>query len=129
MFDNYAFTVGERCARYVRIDTQSDPQSKTYPSTAKQKDLGRLLVQELLAAGRPDAEMVDLGSVLSPIPANTLKTVPVICFCAHMDTAPDCSGEGVKPIIHKNYQGEDLVLPDDHAQVLKMSEHPDLKNQ
>jgi len=124
------FNVSQRFFRYVIIDTQSDPASETYPSTAKQKNLGKLLVNELLEMGVADAHMDEFGYVYATIPANTAKSdVPVICFCSHMDTSPDCSGENVKPIIHKNYQGEDLTLPDDNTQVLKMAEHPDLKNQ
>jgi len=124
------FTVAERFLRYVVIDTQSDPASTTCPSTEKQKNLGRLLVGELLAIGVTDAHLDEHGYVYATIPANTEKPhVPVICFCSHMDTSPDCSGAGVKPIIHKNYQGQELVLPDDPSQVLKLDEHPDLKNQ
>jgi len=125
-----SFNVTDRFLRYVTIDTQSDPASPTCPSTAKQKNLGNLLVKELLAIGVTDAHIDEQGYVYATIPANTTKkNVPVICFCSHMDTSPDCSGENVKPIIHKNYQGQDLVLPDDNTQVLKKSEHPDLKNQ
>ena len=124
MFENYAFTVAERFLRYVQIDTQSDPQAKSHPSTEKQKDLGRLLAQELREAGVPDAEMDEFGYVYATLPANSDKPVPVICFCAHMDTAPDCTGQGVKPIIHRNYDGGDLVLPDDAAQVISPVEHP-----
>jgi tripeptide aminopeptidase len=123
------FNVAERFLRYVTIDTQSDPTSVTFPSTEKQKDLGRLLVDELLAIGVSDAHLDEWGYVYATIPSNTDKDVPVICFCSHMDTAPDSSGKDVKPIVHKNYQGQDLVLPDDTTQVLKMAEHPDLKNQ
>jgi len=124
------FTVTERFLRYVGIDTQSDPASKTHPSTPKQKNLGNLLVKELLEIGLADAHMDEFGYVYATVPANTDKpNVPVICFCSHMDTSPDCSGEGVKPIVHKNYDGTDLVLPDDHTQVLRLHEHPDLKNQ
>ncbi len=124
MFENYAFTVAERFIRYVQIDTQSDPQSESHPSTEKQKDLGRLLAQELREAGVPDAEMDEFGYVYATLPANSDKPVPVICFCAHMDTAPDCTGQGVKPIIHRNYDGGDLILPDDAAQVISPVEHP-----
>jgi len=124
MFDNYAFTVAERFLRYVQIDTQSDPQSKSYPSTEKQKNLGRLLVQELTAIGLTDALIDDFGYVYATLPANTDKPVPVICFCAHMDTAPDCTGEAVKPIIHHHYDGGDIVLPDDPAQIITPREHP-----
>ncbi len=123
------FTVKERFLRYVGIDTQSDPNSDTYPSTEKQKNLGRLLVAELQQIGITDAHLDEYGYVYATVPSNTDKKVPVICFCSHMDTSPDCSGENVKPIVHQNYQGEDLVLPDDPSQILKMSEHADLKNQ
>jgi len=124
-----SFTVTERFLRYVTIDTQSNPESNTYPSTEKQKNLGALLVQELHEIGVTDAHLDEYGYVYATIPSNTDKQVPVICFCSHMDTSPDCSGEGVKPIIHHNYQGEDLVLPDDTTQVLKQQNHPELKNQ
>ncbi|GGB16273.1 MULTISPECIES: peptidase T [Mucilaginibacter] len=123
------FTVAERFLRYVTIDTQSDPSSVSFPSTEKQKDLARLLVDELLAMGIADAHLDEYGYVYATIPSNTDKKVPVICFCSHMDTAPDCSGKDVKPIVHKNYQGQDLILPDDNTQVIRMTEHTDLKNQ
>ncbi|SDH28182.1 peptidase T [Mucilaginibacter sp. P25] len=123
------FTVAERFLRYVTVDTQSDPSSVSFPSTEKQKDLGRLLVDELLVMGITDAHLDEYGYVYATIPSNTDKTVPVICFCSHMDTAPDCSGKDVKPIVHKNYQGQDLILPDDNIQVIRMAEHTDLKNQ
>lgn len=124
MFDNYSFTVAERFLRYVQIDTQSDPQSATYPSTGKQKDLGRLLVQELQAAGLTDADMDEFGYVYATLPANTDKTVPVICYCAHMDTSSDCPGAGVKPIVHSGYDGGNIVLPDDPSQVISPEDHP-----
>lgn len=129
MFDNYRFTAAERFLRYVQVDTQSDPQSATFPSTEKQKDLARVLVQELKEIGITDAHMDEWGYVYATIPSNTEKKVPVICFCAHMDTASDCSGTNVKPIVHKNYRGEDIVLPDDRSQVLRMSEYPYLQSQ
>jgi tripeptide aminopeptidase len=123
-------TVTKRFLKYVTIDTQSDPASHSCPSTAKQKDLGRLLVTELLEMGITDAHLDDHGYVYATIPPNTIKpAVPVICFCSHMDTAPDCSGEGVKPILHERYAGKDLILPDDTAQVIRLTDHPDLKNQ
>ncbi len=128
-YQNKNKTLQSRFTKYVQIDTQSDPLSKTIPSTAKQKDLGKVLVAELLEIGIADAHLDEYGYVYATIPSNTDKQVPVICFCSHMDTSPDCSGKDVKPIIHTNYQGQDLVLPDDHAIVLKMSEHPDLKDQ
>ena len=124
MFSDYSFTVAERFMRYVQIDTQSDPQSNSQPSTEKQKDLSRLLVQELHDMGIADAQLDPYGYVYATIPSNTNKHVPVICFCAHVDTAPDCSGQDVRPILHKNYQGQDLVLPDDNTQVITASEHP-----
>ncbi len=122
-------TVKERFLNYVTIDTQSDPSSKTVPSTAKQQQLSQVLVKELLAMGIADAHLDDSGYVYATIPSNSTKKVPVICFCAHVDTSPDCSGAGVKPIVHENYQGQDLILPDDKSIVLTMSEHPDLKYQ
>ena len=114
----------DRFFRYVKIDTQSDPASDSQPSTEKQKDLGRLLVEELQEAGITDAELDEFGYVYATIPSNSHKSVPVICFCAHMDTAPDCSGTGVKPILHKNYDGSDLVLPDDPEQIISPKNHP-----
>jgi len=122
-------TAKERFLQYVTIDTQSDPDSPSQPSTEKQKNLGHLLVKELLEMGVSDAHLDEYGYVYATIPANTDKKVPVICFCSHMDTSPDCSGEGVKPIVHSNYKGQDLVLPDDKSVVIRMSEHPDLKHQ
>ncbi len=115
--------------RYVQVDTQSDPRSDSYPTTARQKDLGKILVEELREMGIADAHMDEWGYVYASIPANTDKKVPVICFCAHVDTAPDCSGTGVRPILHRNYQGQDIVLPDDPTQVLRMSEYPYLQTQ
>src|SRR5882757_8107458 len=124
MFENYSFTVAERFIRYVQIDTQSDPGSNSHPSTEKQKDLGRLLVQEMREMGIEDAWLDEHGYVFGTIPANTIKKVPVICLCAHVDTAPDCSGKGVRPIVHRNYDGGDIVLPDDPTQVISPREHP-----
>ena len=124
------FSVKERFLKYVTIDTQSNPNSGTCPSTEKQKNLGVLLVDELKDMGIADVHMDQFGYVYATIPANTSKeNVPVICLCSHMDTSPDCSGAGVKPILHKNYRGKDIILPDDPKQVIRMVEHPDLKNQ
>ena len=128
-FTNYNHTVTERFIRYAKIDTQSNPDSDTCPSTMKQKNLGKLLVEELLAMGIKDAEMDELGYVYATIPSNTSKQVPVICFCSHMDTSPDCSGENVNPIIHSKYNGQDIVLPNDKNQIIKFAEHPDLAAQ
>ena len=129
LFDDAHFTVADRFLRYVQIDTQSDPQSSTFPSTEKQKNLGRLLVKELQEIGIKDAELDDHGYVYATIPSNTAKKVPVICFCSHMDTSPDCSGANVKPLVHRHYDGGSIVLPDDPEQVLSMEDHPALKNQ
>ena len=124
MFENYSFTVAERFLRYVQIDTQSDPASKTFPSTEKQKELGKLLVTELHEMGIMDAGMDEYGYVFATVPANTTRSIPVICFCSHMDTAPDCTGQGVKPIVHEKYDGADIVLPDDPTQVISPTDHP-----
>jgi tripeptide aminopeptidase len=124
MFQNYTFTASERFMRYVQIDTQSDPLSQSQPTTEKQKNLSKLLVEELHSIGVIDAHVDEFGYVYATIPSNSTKKVPVLCFCAHVDTAPDASGTGVKPILHKNYQGEDIVLPDDATQVLKKADFP-----
>ena len=126
--DNLKHTVSERFLNYVKIDTQSDPDSKTFPSTEKQKNLAKILVSELTNMG-VDVEMDIHGYVYATIPSNSAKTIPVICFCSHMDTSPDCSGENVNPIVHKNYTGQDLILPKDNSQVVSPKNHPDLLNQ
>jgi tripeptide aminopeptidase len=123
----YSYSVAERFMQYVQIDTQSDPNATCFPSTEKQKDLARLLQQELTTLGLSDVMMDEHGYVFATIPATSAKEVPVICFCSHMDTAPDCSGTGVKPILHANYQGQDIVLPDDNTQVITTQQHPYLK--
>ena len=123
-------SVLDRFLRYVRIDTQSDPQSTSFPSTARQRDLSCLLVKELIEIGVADAFLDEHGYVYATIPANTDKTnVPVICFCAHVDTSPDVSGANVKPIVHRNWDGSDIVLPEDTTQVLRISELHDLDTQ
>ncbi|HYJ37010.1 MAG TPA: peptidase T [Chitinophagaceae bacterium] len=127
MFDDYSFTVEDRFLRYVQVDTQSDPNSTTQPSTEKQKNLSRMLVEELKQMGLQDAILDEWGYVYATIPSNTTKEVPVICFCAHVDTSPDCSGAQVKPIVHRNYDGRKLVLPDDKEVVITTEEHPYLK--
>ena len=128
-FPEFTHTVTERFLRYVVIDTQSDPASPTCPSTEKQKDLGRLLAAELQAMGLRDAHLDRFGYVYATIPANTEKRVPVICFCSHMDTSPDCTGKDVKPQIVRNYRGGDIVLPGDPAQVIRAADHPALQDQ
>ena len=127
MLGSYQSSVQERFMRYVQIDTQSDPHSSTIPSTEKQKNLSRLLVDELKQIGISDAHLDAWGYVYATIPATTDKKVPVICFCAHVDTSPDSSGCDVKPIIHRNYKGNDIVLPDDPTQVITTREQPYLK--
>ena len=125
----FKHTVTERFLRYVVIDTQSDASSPTCPSTEKQKDLGRVLAAELQAMGLADAHLDEHGYVYATIPATTSKKVPVICFCSHMDTSPDCTGKNVKPQIVKGYRGGDITLPADPAQVIRVAEHPELNNQ
>ena len=122
-------SVLDRFLRYVVIDTQSDGASPSQPSTEKQKTLGRLLVSELLAIGLSDAAMDDNGYVYATVPANTDKSVPVICFCSHMDTAPDFSGTNVKPQVLRNYAGGDITLVGDSSRVIRVAAHPELANQ
>jgi tripeptide aminopeptidase len=123
------YTVTERFLRYVQIDTQSDPESNTFPSTEKQKDLSRVLVKELLEMGIKDAHLDEFGYVYATLPSNSSKEVPAICFCSHVDTSPDCSGKNVNPVVHYSYQGHDIVLPADTSQVLSPKAHPELLNQ
>src|SRR5580704_17956838 len=126
---NFKHTVTERFLRYVAIDTQYDPASPTCPSTAKQKDLGAVLARELREIGIVDAHLDAHVYVYATIPANSEKQIPVICFCSHMDTSPDCSGAGVKPQIVRNYRGGDIVLPADPTQVIRVADYPELNNQ
>lgn len=122
-------TVIDRFLRYVVIDTQSDAKSATQPSTEKQKNLGRLLVEELLAIGLPDAHLDEHGYIYATIPSNVDKPVPVICFCSHMDTAPDFTGTNVKPQIIRAYAGGDIQLSGDPAQIIRVADHPALRDQ
>lgn len=122
-----SFGAAGRLMRYVQVDTQSDPNSKTTPSTEKQKDLSRMLVKELHVMGVSDAEMDSFGYVYATIPSNVAQDTPVICLCAHVDTAPDCSGTDVKPILHESWDGSPIVLPDDPSQVISVEQHPYLK--
>lgn len=128
MIPQFNSTVAERFMRYVQIDTTADPNSDTQPSSMKQKDLSKVLVRELIEMGITDAELDAHGYVYASIPSNCSKEVPTICFCAHVDTAPDCSGTDVKPILHKNYDGNDIVLPDDTSVVISTKNHPYLLN-
>jgi tripeptide aminopeptidase len=122
------YTVEERFLRYVQIDTTADPNSTSFPSSMKQKDLGKVLVQELLDLGIHDAEMDAWGYVFATIPSTSPKSnLPTLCFCSHMDTAPDCSGTDVKPIVHRNFDGSAITLPDDSSQVITIDKHTYLK--
>ena len=127
--ENISYTVVDRFINYTAIDTQSDASSNTSPSTEKQKNLAKLLVSELIQMGIDDAHFDEYGYVYATIPSNTEKQVPTICFCSHIDTSPDCSGKNVKAIIHTDYQGQNIILPDDTTQIIRMSEHPDLRDQ
>jgi tripeptide aminopeptidase len=118
-----------RFVEYVKIDTQSDPHATCFPSTEKQKDIARLLVKELHELGVSDAHMDEYGYVYATLPSNVKHDTPTICFCAHMDTAPDCSGTNVKPILHTQWDGSPIILPDDPTQQIRLEEHPDLKHQ
>lgn len=126
--NNIGKSVADKLMRYVKVDTQSEPESSTFPSTEKQIDFSRMLVKELKNMGVSDAEMDEWGYVFATITSNSTKeNTPTVCFCSHLDTAPDCSGTHVKPILHKNYQGQDIILPDDPSQVITTKQHPYLK--
>ncbi|MEP6711513.1 MAG: peptidase T [Ferruginibacter sp.] len=121
--------LAQRFIKYVQIDTQSDPNGNEHPTTQKQKDLSKVLFDELKQMGLQSVELDEYGYVYATVPGNSSKkNIPAICFCSHVDTAPDCSGTNVKPILHKNYNGEDFVMPDDAMQVLKIMDSPYLKN-
>jgi len=126
---NINHTVTERFLLYVKIDTQSNPESNAVPTTEKQKNLSRILVEELKAIGIADAHLDEFGIVYATIPSNTDKRVPTICFCSHVDTSPDSSGTNVNPIVHKKYDGGDIVLPKDSSVIIRQKDHEDLKNQ
>jgi tripeptide aminopeptidase len=121
----YSHTVEERFIRYAQIDTTADPNSTSFPSSLKQKDLAAVLVEELKEIGLDDVEMDEWGYVFATIPSNSDRNdLPTICFCSHMDTAPDCSGTNVKPIVHRNYDGTPIALPDDPTQIITTERHP-----
>ncbi|MEO7765912.1 MAG: peptidase T [Ferruginibacter sp.] len=123
-----AGNLGERFMRYALIDTQSDPTADVHPTTEKQKVLSKLLVEELKEMGISNAETDQYGYVYAQIDSNSVRdNIPAICFCSHVDTAPDCSGTNVKPILHCFYNGNDIVLPDDSTQVLSIRNSPYLK--
>jgi tripeptide aminopeptidase len=116
----------DRFCRYVRINTQADEQATTYPSSPGQLELGRLIVQELRDLGLRDAAADAHGIVLATIPATVSGTAPTIAWIAHLDTSPETSGKSVKPILHRNYDGADIVLPGDPSKVLRVADNPDL---
>jgi tripeptide aminopeptidase len=126
---SYSYSVEDRFLRYVQIDTTADPNSESFPSSSKQKDLGKLLVSEFKDLGIADAEMDEWGYVFATLPSNSDRTdLPTICFCSHMDTAPDCSGTNVKPIVHRKYSGAPIVLPDDPSQIITKEKHKYLES-
>lgn len=114
----------ERLIRYCKIDTQADEQSTTSPSTARQLDLLNLLVEELKEIGAQEVTLTDYGAVLATLPATVETRAPVIGFLAHVDTAPAFNASGVKPIVHRNYDGGEIMLPDDPSQVLSPKQSP-----
>lgn len=116
----------ERFCRYVQIDTQAIDGATTYPSSPGQWELGRILVKELRALGLRDVEQSTHGIVMATVPARGCPDAPPIAWLAHLDTSPETSGRGVKPIIHRPYDGGDIVLPGDPRQVIRVSENPDL---
>lgn len=120
---NYTSSVADRLMRYAAIYTESDSNSESCPSTERQKDLSRLLVQELIALGIADAGLDEHGYVYATLPSNIDKDCPVICYCAHVDTTADVSGENVKPRLIRNYQGQDILYPDDATLVLSAKDH------
>jgi tripeptide aminopeptidase len=128
MFDKaYKFTCVDKFLKYVKYDTQSDEEAACFPSTEKQKVLSKDLAAELKAMGLADAHMDDNGYVIATIPANTEKNVPVIAFIAHVDTSPAVSGANVSPIVHRDYQGGDIRLPNDPNQIIEVKNNPDLE--
>ncbi len=129
LFAQYHSSVLERFLRYVRINTQSDPFSRSSPSTACQLDLARLLAAELRSLGISDAHSTEHGFVYGTVPGNIDTTAPTIFFCSHLDTSFDCSGENVKPQVIENYDGRDLQLPGDPSQVLRVADHPALQHE
>jgi tripeptide aminopeptidase len=121
-------TLLDRFLRYVRIDTQSDETSPTYPSTAKQLDLSRLLAQECRDLGLSEVSLDEHGIVMATVPATVPHDAPAIAWVAHVDTSPEYSGTNVRPAVHENYTGGDIVLPGDSSKVIRVEENPDLKD-
>ncbi|MFM1913184.1 MAG: peptidase, partial [Bacteroidota bacterium] len=126
---NYSYSFLDKFLRYVQIDTTSDPNSLTVPSTEKQKNLGKILVEELREMGISNAHLDENGYVYAYLESNQEYSIDPIFFCSHMDTSPDCSGSNVKPIVHSNYTGQDIVLPDDPSIIIKLKNHPQLESQ
>jgi len=124
-----AESVMDRFVRYVKIDTQSQEDQSTTPSTRKQLNLANLLARELTALGAENVRVSEFGIVYATVAGNLADNskVPVIGFIAHMDTSPAVSGENVNPVIHKNYQGGDITLPKDPTQVITVAKTPVLK--
>jgi len=128
MFDpNYKFTCVDRLLKYVKYDTQSNEDSTTFPSDPKQIELLKFLVEELKQIGLKDAVMDENCYVMATLPSNTNKNVPTIGFISHADTSPAVTGTNVNPVIHKNYQGGDIVLPKDKTKVIDAAGNPELK--
>jgi tripeptide aminopeptidase len=116
----------DRFCRYVQVDTQSNESSKDYPSTPGQRDLGRILAQELRDLGITDARQDEHGIVLATLPTTVKHAAPAIAWIAHVDTSPETSGRNVKPVLHRRYHGEDIALPGDPTKVIRVAECPDL---
>lgn len=116
----------DRFCRYVRIDTQANENAGTYPSSPGQLELGRLLSQELRAFGLEDASQDEHGIIMATIPATETAATARIALVAHLDTSPETSGKGVKPVVHRNYDGKDIVLPGDRSKIIRLSESPEL---
>jgi tripeptide aminopeptidase len=121
-------TLLDRFCRYVRIDSQAEEGAPGYPSSPGQLQMGRLLVEELRALGVTDAVQDEHGIVLGTIPANVKHSVPCIAFVAHVDTSPETSGKGVKPIVHRDYDGDDIELPGDPTKIIRVADNPEMKN-
>jgi tripeptide aminopeptidase len=119
-------TLLDRFCRYVQIDTQADEKAVAYPSSAGQLELGRLLTSELRAMGLSDATQDENGIVLATIPSKVDRPLPTIAFNAHLDTSPETSGHGVKPLVHRNYDGNDIVLPGDPSKIIRVADCPEL---
>src|SRR5205085_1781589 len=114
----------DRFCRYVRIDTQANENARTYPSSPGQLELGRVLVDELRALRVADAAADEYGIVLGTLPATVAHHAPTIAWIAHLDTSPETSGHGVNPIVHRRYDGGDIVLPGDPSKVIRVADNP-----